>query len=286
MDILQCHSKGDKRFSAFYAQIKVEGKNISIENFYQNCKKSFDGHIVKKGEIPDYIEIFSKKIPKYYLSQLYDLMWYQYFLENPTLYEYAKTFDDYCDIFKGKSINNQENTIRKCCKKGLNIVKEDCKDILSLINRNDKLPIIHEDLLNSHEDIIAHQTNCKGVMGAGLALQIKNKYPNVFYEYKNFCEKYNFSEDLLGKIYISNLENGKFIVDLFGQYGFSTKTKQTNLKYLKNSLILLKDFALNNNLSISLPFNIGCGLAGEEWKNVENILLEVFYNYPIILYKK
>lgn len=37
------------------------------------------------------------------------------------------------------------------------------------------------DLLKQDKvDIICHQTNCKGVMGAGIAFQIKRTYPEVF----------------------------------------------------------------------------------------------------------
>ncbi|WP_223260709.1 hypothetical protein [Bacillus sp. LNXM65] len=35
------------------------------------------------------------------------------------------------------------------------------------------------NILEASEDIICHQVNCKGVMGAGLAKQIKSKYPNI-----------------------------------------------------------------------------------------------------------
>ena len=34
------------------------------------------------------------------------------------------------------------------------------------------------------DTIICHQVNCKGVMGAGLAKQIRDKWPVVFDEYK------------------------------------------------------------------------------------------------------
>ena len=40
------------------------------------------------------------------------------------------------------------------------------------------------DLLDAHVDIIFHVTNCMGVMGAGIAKSIKNKWPKVFTEYK------------------------------------------------------------------------------------------------------
>lgn len=35
------------------------------------------------------------------------------------------------------------------------------------------------DILKSKADIICQQVNCKGAMGAGLAKQIKEKYPKV-----------------------------------------------------------------------------------------------------------
>ncbi|WP_411668007.1 hypothetical protein [Bacillus subtilis] len=38
------------------------------------------------------------------------------------------------------------------------------------------IKIIQGDLLEAKENIIAHQVNCKGVMGSGIALQIKKKY--------------------------------------------------------------------------------------------------------------
>ncbi len=44
---------------------------------------------------------------------------------------------------------------------------------------------VEGSVLDAKENIIGHQVNCIGVMGAGLALQIKNKYSMVFEEY---CE--------------------------------------------------------------------------------------------------
>jgi O-acetyl-ADP-ribose deacetylase (regulator of RNase III) len=38
-----------------------------------------------------------------------------------------------------------------------------------------QISIIEGDLLDQKADVITHQVNCLGVMGAGVALQIKNK---------------------------------------------------------------------------------------------------------------
>ena len=48
------------------------------------------------------------------------------------------------------------------------------------------MKIIYGDILNITEGIIRQQVNCMGVMGSGLAKQIRNKYPRVYQKYKDF----------------------------------------------------------------------------------------------------
>ena len=40
------------------------------------------------------------------------------------------------------------------------------------------------DLLTTDADIIVHGCNCQGVMGSGVAKQIKEKFPNAYTIYK------------------------------------------------------------------------------------------------------
>lgn len=47
--------------------------------------------------------------------------------------------------------------------------------------------ILNGDILKSRCDAITNTINCVGVMGAGLALQFKRKYPRMFEEYKQAC---------------------------------------------------------------------------------------------------
>ena len=44
------------------------------------------------------------------------------------------------------------------------------------------------DILESKAPIIVVPVNCKGVMGKGLALQAKQKWPKMFESYKSFSE--------------------------------------------------------------------------------------------------
>ena len=42
-----------------------------------------------------------------------------------------------------------------------------------------RIQIVNGDLLKAEETYLVHQVNCCGVMGKGLALQIRNKYANI-----------------------------------------------------------------------------------------------------------
>lgn len=135
MNILECSSKGDKRFSAFYAYVKVYGKLTSIENHYQGAKKFYDETIINpKGKKPDYMQIGAKKLDIKYLTAWYKLLWVKYLDQNQELVEYAAQFDDYKDMFKTKHVKNcQADVIRQYVKQGRSsILKE--QDVIELLN--------------------------------------------------------------------------------------------------------------------------------------------------------
>lgn len=104
---LECSSKGDKRFSAFYAKIKKFG-NRSIEDIYQ-CNKIVNGVKCKnwkegKGKKADNADE---------LSKLYFKLWIIYFKENPELYNYIKKYNGFSDIFGKIGCNCQAEVIYK-----------------------------------------------------------------------------------------------------------------------------------------------------------------------------
>ena len=46
-----------------------------------------------------------------------------------------------------------------------------------------------DNIFNSESQTIVNTVNCKGVMGKGLALQFKKKYPDMFNEYRLACKQ-------------------------------------------------------------------------------------------------
>ena len=113
MSTLYCDSRGDKRFSALYAYVDIDGVKDSIESFYQNAKRDSDDKIPGKGKSVAYFIWKDKKYEPEYLSNLYEDLWRLYFKQNPDLLEYAKQFDNFVDRFRGKSINCQADVIAK-----------------------------------------------------------------------------------------------------------------------------------------------------------------------------
>lgn len=147
------------------------------------------------------------------------------------------------------------------------------------------IKIISGNILNAKEDVIGHQVNCRGSMSAGLSKQIKKKFPDVYHEYKNKCLVYSQSPELLlGKCQIVYTKN-KIIANLFGQLDYSRYKKQTNYKALSSALLHLYNFVKEKNLTIALPYKIGCGLAGGDWDVVMKLIKNVFNDYGIVLYK-
>jgi len=92
---LECSSKGDKRFSAFYAKLnKFNGK--SIEELYQGAKVLSDG----RGPGLTWKEAKGHKaVNQEELRIMYSELWDLYIKENPELIEVLLSSSGLSDIF-------------------------------------------------------------------------------------------------------------------------------------------------------------------------------------------
>lgn len=147
------------------------------------------------------------------------------------------------------------------------------------------IKIVKGNILEAKENLIGHQVNCQGAFGAGLAKQIRYKYPFAYECYKEYCDEVEDKKELLGQIRQVGQKDGKVIVHIFGQLGYGRGRRQTNYEALEHGLKLLEIKARNFNESVALPYGIGCGLAGGDWDVVYNIIDKVFESYKVTLYK-
>lgn len=154
------------------------------------------------------------------------------------------------------------------------------------------IKLVKGDLLQSKLPLIAHQTNCLGVMGAGIARSIRNKWHNVFNQYIDYCKQLNYSRDLLGKCQIcqTGYNNTKYVANLFGEYSFTEsvapfENRHTDYDALREAFISLKQQALEMGIKdIGIPSKLGCGLAGGDWNGIVYPMIQEIFNTDINLY--
>lgn len=146
--------------------------------------------------------------------------------------------------------------------------------------------LIHGDILDVKKGIICHQVNCSGVMGAGLALQIKNKYPIVYNEYMKFVNNADMKINNFGETLLVEVDNDLYIANLFAQFTYGRGGIHTNYGKFQECLERLKNTIDNNEklqgLPICFPHKIGCGLGGGEWKQIFNLIVKYFPDAFII----
>lgn len=130
------------------------------------------------------------------------------------------------------------------------------------------------NLFFSPAKIRCHQVNCKGVMGAGIAVEAKKWYPDMFKEYQARCQ--NFGADNMGDVQFYVSENGTVLANLFAQVEYGRGKLQTNYNAFEECVQIVYEFALRYNLSVGFPYKIGCDLAGGDW-NVVRKIIEAYF---------
>ena len=142
------------------------------------------------------------------------------------------------------------------------------------------------DLLKTKADVICHQANCLGLMGAGIAKQIKEQYPEVFERYYDLCKLHQENpEELLGQVQICNTVNYR-VANIFSQCNVSGSERLTEYEAIREGIrnlfiYLYRNKDIKTNFRIAFPKNYGCGLGGGDWKVVEQIIIQevVYYAY-------
>lgn len=136
--------------------------------------------------------------------------------------------------------------------------------------------IVGDLLKQPNIDIIAHQTNCCGVMGAGIAKQIKQQLLTAgeYEKYVNNCKQQG--ADLMGKTQLLEAPDGRIIANCFAEISPTGKGVDTDYDALMHAVAKVRNYAKNSGMSVGVPGLMGCGLAGGDWKIVRDMLYKLF----------
>ncbi|HXB09465.1 MAG TPA: macro domain-containing protein [Puia sp.] len=125
------------------------------------------------------------------------------------------------------------------------------------------------NLLDADTDALVNTVNTVGVMGKGVALQFKEKYPLNFKIYADACKKGNVK---IGEMLVtkdSTLEGEKIIINFPTKTEFYRKSQYRFIEEgLKDLLNVIDRYKIK---SVALPL-LGCGYGGLEWDKVRPMI--------------
>ena len=132
---------------------------------------------------------------------------------------------------------------------------------------------IEGDLLSADAQALVNTVNTVGVMGKGIALQFKERFPNNLERYLAACKN---NETVVGKMLVikerTMLGEEKIIINFPTKKDWKHKSKY---EYIEEGLKDLRKVIRENNIrSIAIP-PLGCGNGGLEWNKVK-ILMEKY----------
>jgi hypothetical protein len=142
------------------------------------------------------------------------------------------------------------------------------------------------DMLEIKDGILFHQVNCQGVMGAGIAKAIRDKWPVVFERYRQNCKhsgKANF-----GKCQFVNITDDLYVVNLFGQDRYGRDKRYTHYMRLRHALNEAKrgvdtlESLFKRKFPVYFPYRMSCSSAGGNWYLVQKMIKDIFPDAVIV----
>lgn len=133
------------------------------------------------------------------------------------------------------------------------------------------------NLLSSPAQVLVNTVNTVGVMGKGIALQFKNKYPDMFKAYQKICEEHRLD---IGMLYLWKSEDKWILM-------FPTKKHWRNpskIEYIEKGLEkFVNNYEKLGIESIAFP-RLGCGNGKLDWQIVKPIMEKYLKPLPITVY--
>ena len=139
------------------------------------------------------------------------------------------------------------------------------------------LKYVRGDIFNSPAQVLVNTVNTVGVMGKGIALSFKKKYPEMFTIYRKACDKHQL---VIGKLMLWYGPDHWIL-------NFPTKEhwrSPSKMEYIEKGLMAFqRKYADYNITSIAFP-KLGCGNGELDWEQVKPLMEKYLKELPIDIY--
>ena len=142
---------------------------------------------------------------------------------------------------------------------------------------------IQGDLLEYEVDVIAHQCNCVTRGCSGIAYPIFRDNPQA----NTYTTNPNPTNYGSAQIFKANGKPYKYIANIYGQYDvghprpLTIDSAEMRRMAFSQGLDIVYDWMMENGCtSIAFPKGIGCGLAGGDWEDYHQMILNMSTFFP------
>ena len=136
---------------------------------------------------------------------------------------------------------------------------------------------IEGDIFKSPAQVIVNTVNTVGVMGKGIALEFKRRYPDMFQAYRDICDRRKLKTGSLMLYY----EPDHWVLL------FPTKENWRNpsrMEYIEAGLAkFYRTYAEKGITSVAFP-KLGCGNGELNWSEVQPVMEKYLKDLPIDIY--
>lgn len=141
------------------------------------------------------------------------------------------------------------------------------------------------NLLDVTSGVIIHGCNSHGVMGSGVALAVKNKYPGAYESYRDYIDVSNDDQTLLGSVIVYAVNENLLVANMITQKDFGTHKRQVNYGAIARGFDDLEEFYANTpGLVFHFP-KIGAGLGGGDWEVIAEIIEQMCPNRRLVCWE-
>lgn len=131
------------------------------------------------------------------------------------------------------------------------------------------------DLFSSQAQTLVNTVNCVGVMGKGVALEFKKRFPALFGDYVARCSG---KQVRLGEPYVFRDAGGKLIVNFPTKNHWRSPSRLIDIEHGLDYFV--QHYADWGITSIAFP-PLGCGNGGLEWSEVGPLIHGKLHRLPI-----
>jgi O-acetyl-ADP-ribose deacetylase (regulator of RNase III) len=122
------------------------------------------------------------------------------------------------------------------------------------------------DLFDLGLPAIGHGCNCAGAMGAGIAVEFKRRFPDMYQEYRRRCRQGSFR---LGDVFVWDREPDLVVYNLATQ---PVPRPSATLTAIDTAVrAALADAEERDVVALGVP-RVGAGLGGLAWPEVAEVL--------------